>query len=120
MDNQQRELYKVMQHNSHMDEVIYYDENQETFKSCMADNMKTRWDYLADLGFNITEIITFHHKKKAFVRMIIDNPEITCRGIQKYISRVDFALEKLTYGVSYIIPMSVWEKRGEEIKMLFN
>lgn len=117
MDTPKKELYKVM--HAPMEEVIYYDENQEIFKSCRVDNMKTRWDYLADLGYKMTEIITFYHNNKAFIRIIISTHEPSSRGIRD-ISRIDFVLGKLTFGVSYIIPMNVWEKRSEEIKNIFN
>lgn len=97
-------------------EVIYYDVNRDTFASCDVNNMKTRWDYLADSGFVIKEIITFYHNHKAYVRIIVNKTSTNFN----HVSQVEFALGKCTYGVSYIIPLTVWERRGKEIIELFN
>ena len=97
-------------------EVIYYDVNRDTFASCDVNNMITRWDYLADTGFVIKEIITFYHNHKAYVRMIIN----TTSTNYNQVSHVEFALGNFTYGVSYIIPFTVWETRGKEIVTLFH
>lgn len=95
-------------------EVIYYDVNRSSFASCEVNNMKTRWDYLADCGFTVKEIITFYHNGEAYVRMIIRSTYFNP------VSPVEFALGKNTNGVSYIIPLSVWERRCKEIITLFN
>lgn len=114
MDKQTTELYKTMHLNTNENEIIYYDVNQKIFTSCNIDNMKTRLDYMADIGFRIKNIITFYDKNKAFVRIIIDNPEFTD------ISHIEYALGDFTYGVSYIIPLRVWEKRGQEVINIFH
>lgn len=122
MDTKKEELFNLMRayyptcSKINNCEVIYYDVNQDTFASCDVNNMKTRWDYLADSGFAIKEIITFYHNHKAYVRMIIDK---TSKNFN-HVSQVEFALGKFTYGVSYIIPSTVWERRGKEIVTLFN
>jgi len=83
-------------------EVIYYDKNQESFSSCTIDNMKTRWDFLADDGFQIKDIISFYHKSKQYVHMVINLPD-----------------RKTVYMKSYIIPMDVWLLRSKEIVTYF-
>lgn len=100
-------------------EVIYYDTNQKIFASCTIDNMKTRWDYLGDSGYKITDVISFYHKHKLFVRMIVDDPERTTKDFCD-IAKVEFALGKITYGISYVFPITVWEKRNNEILSIFN
>lgn len=119
MDKQTTELYKTMHLNTNENEIIYYDVNQKIFTSCNIDNMKTRLDYMADIGFRIKNIITLYDNNKAFVRLLIFDPEITTTDI-KYLSRVEYALGKINYGISYIIPMNVWEKRGQEVINIFH
>lgn len=122
METKKDELFNVMQwyypkcSQMKQCEVIYYDVNLDTFASCDVNNMKTRWDYLADSGFAIKEIITFYHNHKAYVRMLIVN---TTQNFNQ-VSHVEFALGNFTYGVSYIIPFMVWEARGKEIISLFH
>lgn len=122
MDAKKDELFNLM-HSYYLkcskvnhSEVIYYDVNRDIFASCDVNNMKTRWDYLADSGFVIKEIITFYHNHKAYVRMIINKPSTNFN----HVSQVECALGKNTYGVSYIIHFTVWEARGKEIIDIFN
>jgi len=100
-------------------EVIYYDTNEKIFTSCTLDNIRTRWDYLGDSGFKIKDVISFYHKHRLFVRMIVDDPKRTSKKFCD-IAKVEFALGNMTYGISYIIPMTVWEKRNEEIVCMFH
>lgn len=88
------------------------------YRYCTVNAIKPRWEFLAENGYTIQEVIEFTFKHTQYVRMVIHLP---CNYDDHPIdiSRIEFAFGKITFGISYIIPLYVWNQYQSEIDSLF-
>lgn len=88
------------------------------YRSCKVDVMKPRWTLMAENGYNIKETIKFQFESTWYVRMVVHVTN-QFNDRQGDLSRIEFAFGNITFGVSYILPLYVWDQRCEEIEEIF-
>lgn len=88
------------------------------YGSCNVDVMKPRWTQMAENGYNMKETIKFQFESAWYVRIVV---HVTNQFYdpQGHLSRIEFAFGNITLGVSYILPLYVWDQRYEEIEDIF-
>lgn len=94
------------------------DHNRSQYGSCKLDLIKTRWVHMAENGYNIKETIKFQFESASYVRMVV---HVTNHFdfSQGDMSRIEFAFGNIIFGISYILPLYVWELHCEEIEDIF-
>lgn len=88
------------------------------YRYCTIDAMNPRWEFLAENGYKIQEVNDFSFENILYVRMVLHLP-YNYDGPSIDLSRIEFAFGKITFGISYIIPLYVWKQRQSEIEAMF-
>lgn len=88
------------------------------YGSCAVDIMKPRWMLMSENGYNMKETSKFLFESEWYVRMVVHVTN-QLNEPQGDLSRIEFAFGKITFGVSYILPLYVWDQRSEEIEDIF-